>query len=303
MKAALRGLVPDTPALIDILAVFGLTVVALAAFESSFGGYGFLLLGAIAAIGGIAVAFIGDRLRWPFLLTAVVAVVVYALLASVLALRHYAIAGFVPLPESILESLTSAVSGWKELITTSPPVGSIGDLLVIPVVSGFVSGFLSFTFARRFRITGLAAIPPMVVLGLAIAVGTDTPVSVLLHGALFAGVLFAWLAVREHRSRPLLQGGRVNRRQLASGFGVLVVAGVAGYLLGPSLPGAEASDRDIWRQTVTPPFDPRQYPSPLSSYRDYVKPGYDVNGEPRDADVVFTVEEAYQQRGRAGSGG
>jgi hypothetical protein len=69
-----------------------------------------------------------------------------------------------------------------------------------------------------------------------------------------------------------------------------VIAGVVGYLLGPSLPGAEASDRDIWRQTVTPPFDPRQYPSPLNSYRDYVKPGYDANGEPRDAEVVFTVE-------------
>ena len=290
MKAALRTLVPDRPAMIDLAAVVLLTVVALAAFESSFGGYGFLVLGAIATIGGAVVAYIGDRLRWPFLVTVVVAVVVYVLLASVLALGHHAIAGVIPSPNSILESLTSAVSGWKELITTSPPVGSTGDLLVIPVVSGFVSGFLSMTFARRFTLTGIAAIPPMVVLGLAIAVGTDTPVSVLLHGAIFAGVLFAWLALREHRNRPLLQGARISRRQLVTGFGVLAIAGMAGYLLGPSLPGAQASEREIWRQTVTPPFDPRQYPSPLNSYRDYVKPGYDVNGERRDAEVVFTVE-------------
>ena len=36
------------------------------------------------------------------------------------------------------------------------------------------------------------------------AVGTDQPVSVVVHGAVLAGLMYAWLAYREHDRRPLL---------------------------------------------------------------------------------------------------
>jgi len=59
---------------------------------------------------------------------------------------------------------------------------------------------------------------------------------------------------------------------------------VAGYR---HLPFMGDTTRDIWRQTVTPPFDPRIQPSPLSGYRHYVK----APGGPEGTDpVMFTVE-------------
>lgn len=281
---------PSTAELVDIVAVLALTVVALTTFHSSYGGLTYLVVGSIGAIAGIAVAQLGHRLRWPLVVTSIVAVLVYVIVTSVAALRHHAIGGIVPGPRSMLEALTSAVTGWKELITVAPPVGSTGDLLVIPLASGMAAAFASMTLALRLRFAMPAIVPPMVVLGLGIAVGIDQPVSVLVHGAVFAGLAFGWLAWREHRRRPLLEGAGMAGRQLVAASVVLGVAGLAGFYLGPNLPGAEASSRDIWRQTVTPPFDPRQFPSPLSGYRDYVKPGYDDNGERNEPEVMFTIE-------------
>jgi hypothetical protein len=281
---------PSTAELVDIVAVLALTIVALTTFHSSYGGLTYLVVGSIGAVAGTAVAQLGHRFRWPLVVTSVVAVVVYVLVASVAALRHHAIAGIVPGPRSMLEALTSAVTGWKELITVAPPVGSTGDLLVIPLATGMAAAFASMTLALRLRFAMPAIVPPMIVLGLGIAVGIDEPVSVLVHGAVFAGLVLAWLAWREHQRRPLLEGAGMAGRQLVAAAVVLGVAGLVGFYLGPNLPGAEASNRDIWRQTVTPPFDPRQYPSPLSGYRDYVKPGYDDNGDRNEPEVMFTIE-------------
>lgn len=285
-----RFSLPSRSELVDVGAVLTMVLVAITTFRSSYGGVAYLVVGLVGAVAGIVVAQLGHRLRWPFVVTAVVAIVAYVVVASATALRHHAIAGFLPGPRSALESLTSAVTGWKELVTTAPPVGSTGDLLVIPVVSAMTAAFAAMTLALRLRFAVLAIVPPMIVLGLGIAVGIDEPVSIVVHGAVFVGLVIAWLAWREHERRPLLEGAGMAGRQLVAAAVVLAVAGLAGFYLAPTLPGAEASNRDIWRQTVTPPFDPRQYPSPLSRYRDYVKPGYDANGDPNDPDVLFTIE-------------
>ena len=281
---------PSGGDIVDVIAVFAAVVIALTTFRSSYGGVEFAIVGVIGAAFGIVIAQVGHRIRWPLAITAVVALVGYVVLASLLALRHRAVAGFVPGPRSVLESLTSAVTGWKELITTTPPVGSTGDLMVIPLASAVVAGFTAMTLALRFRVVVLAVVPPMVVLGLGIAVGVDDPVSVVAHGSVFVVVVISWLSWREHTRRPLLEGAGMAGRQLIAAAVVLAGAGLVGHQVAAWIPGAEASSRDIWRQTVTPPFDPRQYPSPLSRYRDFVKPGYDTEGEPNDPEVMFTVE-------------
>lgn len=281
---------PERDEIVDAIAIFVLVGLALAAYRSSYGGYGFLVVGLVAAFVGLAIAVVGPLRRWPLLVTFVVAAGVYPLLTGVLALRHYTVAAIVPTPRSVVESYASAVTGWKELITTAPPVGSIGDLLVLPVAVGFVGTLTAYLLAQRVRFTALAIGPPLIALGLGIAVGTDQPVSVLAHGVVTTVVAFGWLAWREHRRRPLLQGLGINSRQLVSGAVVLGVAGAVGFVASPSLPGADGGNRAIWRQTVTPPFDPRQYPSPLGKYRSYVKLDRNENGEQVPADVVFTVE-------------
>ena len=65
-------------------------------------------------------------------------------------------------------------------------------------------------------------------------------------------------------------------------------------------PFAQSQERTIWRQTVTPPFDPLQYPSPLSGYRRYVKEAsvkdqvmFTVEGLPEGIPVRLATMDAY----------
>ncbi len=290
-EAGRRRLLPTTADAIDAGAVLGFTLIALWAYRSSYGGVAFMVVGAVGGLLAIVLVHVAARLRWPWFVTAAAGVMVYAVAASVLALRHRCLAGVVPTPDSLLDALSSAASTWKELLTTSPPVGATGDLMVLPVFVGFATAFLIQAVARGMRCVALALVPPLVALALGIAVGTDRAVSVVLHGAVLIVAMVAWFAWREQRRRPILEGLGADRRRVVAAVGVLAVAAVAGYAIAPSLPGAAAaSEREIWRQTVVPPFDPRDYPSPLAGYRDYVKLGYDARGERADAAVMFTIE-------------
>ena len=52
---------------------------------------------------------------------------------------------------------------------------------------------------------------------------------------------------------------------------MLAAAGVVGVSFGSWLPAVEASNRVVLRDRIDPPFDPADYPSPLSAHRRYVK--------------------------------
>lgn len=295
MSASLGGLVerlrPGSRELVDAAALLLFVLTALWTFRSSFGGVRFMVVGGVAAVVAMLLVHIGGRLRVHWFVSGVLAVPVYAAVASILALSYQCTGGVIPTPQSLLNALTSAATAWKELLTTAPPVGSIGDLQVIPVFVGFAAALLSYGIARGFRYSAPALVPPLVVLALGIAVGTNKPVSVVVHGPVLTAAMLAWVAWREHHRRPLLEGLTGDRRRLVSGAVVLGLAGVAGYFAAPSLPGAAATtEREIWRQTVVPPFDPRDYPSPLAGYRDYVKLGYVADGEREPDEVLFTVE-------------
>ena len=290
----LKRIKPTRAALVDGAAVLALSALAVFAFRSSYGGVHYLVLGTAAAFLGIVLAHVAVSLRWPLLVSIAVAVVVYAVVGGAVSLQDRAISGFLPSPASMLAALRSVITGWKELITTAPPVGATGDLMVLPFLAGFVAGFVGYMLARTLTTALPALIAPTIVLGVGIATGTQEPVSLILNGGLFGSVAIGWLALREHRRRPLLEGARTSRRQLVAGVGVLAVASVAGFSFAPSLPFAHAEERTIWRQTVTPPFDPSQYPSPLSSYRSYVKERPEIDPASPDQalkdQVMFTVE-------------
>lgn len=285
----MRTLTPTRGELVDAAALTTVTLVAIWAMRSSYGGVAFAVNAGISVLAAIVLVHAARRLAWPAWVTATFAVLVYVLLASLLALRHHGVAGIVPTHTSAFESVTSAATAWKELITTAPPVGATGDLMVLPVFVGFVVAFVASLLATT-RSPALAVAPPLIALGLGIAVGTNRPVSLVLHGAVLTVLLFAWLAYREHRSRPLLHALGLDLRALLIGAVVLGGVGAAAMWVGPRLPGADHTPRAIWRQTVTPPFDPRNYPSPLNGYRSYVKLDYDEDDQPLPPGEMFTIE-------------
>jgi uncharacterized membrane protein YeaQ/YmgE (transglycosylase-associated protein family) len=279
-----RSLRPSRDDLIDVGTVFGLTSLAVYSFRSSFGGIEFLVVGVVGAALGVLGGWLAKCWRAPLAVSVATMTVVYAVVGGAVTLHSKASAGFLPSLASTSSALRAVVTGWKELITTTPPVGSIGDLMVLPFLGGFAAAFVSFVLLTRVKHSALALGPPAVVLGVGIATGLSEPVSVVLHGAAFGAVAVAWMAWKEHRRRPRLQVVTPDHRRVASAALVLLVASAAGLVLAPNLPFTDRTDRAIWRQTVTPPFDPRAYSSPLSGYRRFVK------GEERKNEVMFTVE-------------
>jgi hypothetical protein len=192
------------------------------------------------------------------------------------------------------------VAGWKELITTNPPVGGTGTLLVLPMFSGYVAALSASLLARRTKRIAISLVPIAVVLGLGIVTGTTVPVSIVVQGAVFGSVAVAWLALRNDRRRPRLEGQAAHRSRVLTGVGALLAAALLGWFVGPRLPMADASERTVWRVTVTPPFDPRQYPSPLSNYREYVKDVdvkdstlFTIDGLPEDTLVRLATMDRY----------
>lgn len=277
---------PSRDDLISFAGAVGLTALAVVGFRSSYGGTSAVVVGAVAALLGASVGLAATKARLPVAAAIAAAVGVYAIAGGVLALPEHAIAGIFPSLDTVGRSLRLAVTGWKELITTAPPVGRTGDLMVIPVATGFWSSFAAMTLASRLRASPPALAPPTIAHGLSIATGVNEPAALVAQGVAFGALSIAWLAWREHRRRPLLESSAVSRRQIPAAAGLLTIAFVMGQFGAGALPFAN-DDRDIWRQTVTPPFDPRQYPSPLAGYRDYVKEAGRPDG---DDPVIFTIE-------------
>ncbi len=284
MQTLLRRLKPTRTEIIDGAAAATLVIIAIVGFRSSYGGIEFMVVGVVAAVIGLIVAHLLVRAKLPVLVAGAVLVLVYLIVGGVVALPEKAIAGIVASSDTIVGAARTAVFGWKELITTNPPVGDTGTLMMLPFLCGYGGAAIASLLMRNKRLYVAAVMPAALVLGISIVTGVQRPVAPVIQGGFFAIAAIAWMAIRQDRSRPRLAGHRFNVNRLATAVGLLGVCTAAGWYVAPSLPRADAKDRTVWRETVTPPFDPRQYPSPLSAYRLYVK-----GKQTKDA-VMFTIE-------------
>lgn len=274
---------PTTEELFDLGGIFLLVGLALYGFQSAYGGSRYLVAGLIGTLLGLAVALWGARTRQPLIVVSAATVGVFFLFGGAVAVPDKAIAGFLPSPAAVLALIDGAVSGWAKLLTTTPPVGTRDNLLVVPYMSGLIAAVVALTLARRTRWGQLALIPPLVVLALSILFGTNQPASLFLQGAVFAVVAIGWVSMhRRMRRRVDIGTGRSNR--LLGTLTVLVLAGLVAVVFGNSLPGAGTRPRVVLRDQTEPPFDPRNHPSPLSAFRRYS----DKDNE-RDT-TLFTVK-------------
>ena len=298
MIPSVRHLKPTRDEMVDGAFAFALVALALWAFESAFGGTEFLVVGLIGAAVSIAVTHLCVRRELPVLVMACVWSAVFVVVGGALAARSQALFGVLPSPNTAIAAIRTSVQGWKQLLTTVPPVGRTGDLLVLPVFCGMLGAGAGYALSRRASWTILAAAPAIAVMALGILCGTQSPVSVLLHGGVMALGIISWGAVREHRERAGISSAAARARRL-SGAGVLLgVSVVLGLAAGDSLPFSQARDRVVWRDAFEPPFDPSVYPSPLGYYRHYVKtleeaPLFTVAGLPDGAPIRMATLDSY----------
>ncbi|CAN5415364.1 hypothetical protein BH11ACT1_BH11ACT1_21070 [soil metagenome] len=248
---------------VDLVVLVGGLGCALAPLVPAFG----LRALAPAVVGGLVLgtgaAALGAWRRWSTLSVVAVVVVAYFLAGGALVAPRTTVAGFVPTVSTLGDLATGAATSWKQVLTLQPPLGATGTLLAAPLLLALVGAAAATATTLRVRTparAALAATVPAAGLVGAIVLGTRQTVVPVAGGLSLTLMLLVWSAWRAQTLRP--------RRIVA----LVVLAGVAvagGVLGAPVVMGA--TDRYVVRDVLVPPFDPRDYPSPLSAFRKFVK--------------------------------
>ena len=298
-----RGPLWPTPeSLVDAAFTTALVGVALVGFRTDFAGASWVLPAVVGLLLGILVTHVTTARRLPVVAPLAVVSALYLLLGGPLAVRRDLLGGVLPSGRTFADLADTSVHGWKRLVTLLPPVGSTGELLALPLLVALVGGCVTYAVARRWRTPYAVLVVPLAVLSLVIVLGTLEPASLALQGAVFAVLGIGWLVVRAARSRSPLQNGSGQRTRQGIGAALVGVALLAGYLVGPHLPGGGSTTRLVARSYVVPPIDVAAFPSPLAGFRKYTEPNpaelwhtplLQVTGLPAGTPLRFATLDSY----------
>lgn len=293
----------------DLAAIALLAAVSIVGFAPSFAGLGYLRAALGALVLGLAIAAFGAWVRAGILTLTALTVGAYFLLGGALALPHTAIGGVIPTIETLRQLAVGVVTSWKSLLTTIAPVSTGDGHGLVPFILVLVCTVIAASLALRVTPPAWALLPMLVLLLVQITLGTWQTAMPAMQGVALAVVAVVWLALRDAWSpaqsavsvgggdeEALRSPGAVRRRVLAGGAVVAVgaLAGAGAMLLPP-----QHETRQVLRDVIVPPFDIREYPSPLQSHRLYVRdfkesPLFTVEGGlPEDARIRLGVMDTY----------
>lgn len=286
-----------TDAVVDLTGLFVALVIVGLALGPAFGGPQPLLLSLWGGVVGVGILVVADRTRRNTFVTLLALLIGFAL-ASGPAVAYAAPLGFVPTPGSLLALLKGLVHAWTDVTTTAPPTGVADGFGVIPYVGGFLAATIGYVLATRTRVAALPVVPMYVLLGVNILLGVREPQSVILQGGVLTVLALAWGAHRENRKHRLGDGGFYLPRFL-SASGMLVFVLIIGLLAGPVVFDTGLNDRYVVRDHVDPPLDPRDLPSPLNGFRNYIADAYEdteffeIEGLPEDTRIRLATMDTF----------
>lgn len=264
-------------ALLDSLLLIGLGVLCAWPLGEAWTGRRWLLAVVVGMAFGIAIAWLGARWRWGPWVTTLAAASAYLAVGSAVAVPTRARNGVIPTADSLRDLVVGLVNAWRESLTLPVPLAESGVVLIVPLVTGLVVGLVAATFLWRSRRAGLAGLVLAFMLVLASAFGDIRADAAVARGLAVAAVGVVWLHWRSQRHLR----SRWGRQAVAT----LAVVGLAGGVaVGLGSLGNAGAHREVLRDHVDPPFDPRDYPSPLAKFRAYKK-------EPvKTQTTLFTVD-------------
>lgn len=290
--------------ILDLVAVALLLLVPIVGFSPTFDGARYLVAALGALVVGMALGVVGALLRWGILALTGTTLLAYFLFGGALALPNTTVAGVVPTLETLRLLALGTVMSWKQLLTTIAPVATDDGHLIVPFLLTLVAAVLATSLALRLRNAAWALIPAAAFLVVAIALGTSDPFVPVIQGIVFGLVAVVWLALRQ-AWQPQAAAISVGEGSASSGAGVRrVLMGAAvvaiAAVVGITTSGfaAPTSPRYVLRDVVIPPFDIREFASPLQSFRAYVRDHPDdalftVSGLPEGARVRLATMDAY----------
>lgn len=161
------------------------------------------------------------------------------------------------------ETAAGIVRVWKDMLTLEPRFGLDSGMILAPFLIAFLVAFGASLIALRVRNPRRAiwaGVVPLAGYGLSTLLGWRTA---FIDGRISVAIVFVLLLWAAWWS-----GNFQARRVIALTLTAAVVLG-AGAIAGPML--VQNGQRYVLRDELAPPFDPRDFPSPLSAYRTYVK--------------------------------
>jgi hypothetical protein len=283
---------------VDVAFIGVLTTLGLVGFRSAYGGSRYLVVGLLGLTAGMLVAWLATRFHHHALLTAAEATVVFFVLGGSIALPDTAIVSVVPTLSTIRYLGSAVVDGWAQLLTTTPPAGTSGNLLVVPYLCGFAAATLGYSLASRLSRPVWALVAPAAVLALSILLGTSQPTSLLLQGSAFGALAVIWVVLRTRNTISYELTHSARRSRLVSGGALVAAASALALITGPNLPLADSHSRLVLRDHVQPPLDPTAYPSPMNGFRNYLQaeknvPLFSVTGLPAGARIRLATLDSY----------
>ncbi|WP_341946487.1 transglutaminaseTgpA domain-containing protein [Microbacterium sp. LWH11-1.2] len=291
---------------LDLGATALLVAVALVGFWPTFAGPSFIPAVVGGIVIGLAIAGVAAWRRWGILLIAGLTVAAYFVFGGAFALPHTAIVGVIPTLDTLQRLAVGTVTAWKQLLTTVAPVAAADGHLIVPFLLALVVTTVTASLALRLPQVAWALLPAGAALMLVIALGTPQPAFPIVQGLVFAIVSIAWLALRQIWAPQNMavsvsevdpsRAAHMRLRRLLAGVAVLAVAGGAG--VATSAIAAPTEPRHVFRDVIIPPFNIRDYPSPLQAFRKNVRDEVDetlftVQGLPKGARIRTAVMDQY----------
>jgi hypothetical protein len=280
-------------------------------FSLSFGGDPhYLVAGLGGVLLGLSIAALNAHLRLGMLVTMAITLGCYLLLGTALAVPDAAVFGVLPSLDSVRTLLPGVVFAWKDMLTVGVPVGTAGGMLIVPFLSSLLTALTAGLLAWRLKSPYWPLLPVLVLFVTGIAFSTSAGFLNVERGVSLTIIAIAWATFRRDAlrrrstrtisaNRPEADSSAARRgrlRRFGLGAGVLAAAIVVTVVASPVV--TASNDRQVLRNSIVPPFDPKDYITPLASFRLFVKDKKDENlfsvkGLPKDGRVRLAALDAY----------
>lgn len=296
---------------LDALALTVLLGLGVLGFSLSFGGDPYYLIAGFGGIIlGLALAAANAHFRLGLLITTALALAGYLVFGTALAVPDASVAGVVPTPDAVRTLLVGVVFAWKDMLTVGVPVGTAGGTLIVPFLSSLLTALAAGLLAWRLKSPYWPLLPVLVLFVTGIAFSTSAGFLTVERGISLTVVGIAWATFRRDAlrrgdtgkisvNRPetdhgTARGATVRRLGTAA---ALIAAAVSITAVASPLVTA-SDDRRVLRNAIVPPFDPKDYVTPLASFRNFVKDKKDdnlfvVKGLPKDSRVRLAALDSF----------
>ncbi|MCX8456249.1 transglutaminaseTgpA domain-containing protein [Paenarthrobacter ureafaciens] len=296
---------------IDCGALVVLLFLGVLGFSLSFGGDPrYLIAGLGGILLGLGIAVLNARLRLGLLITTALAFGAYMLFGSALAVADTAVLGFLPSLDSLRTLLLGIVFAWKDMLTVGVPVGTANGMLIVPFLSSLITALAAGLLAWRLKSPYWPLLPVLALFVTGIAFSTSAGFLNVERGVSLTIIAIVWATFRHdalrQSSTKTVSANRTDHdagaarrgklRRLGTGAAVIAAAVAITAVASPLVTASD--DRKVLRNTIVPPFDPRDYVTPLASFRNFVKDQKDstlfsVKGLPKDGRVRLAALDSF----------